>query len=232
MKNKMKFLLMLGFICGVTVTAATNAYFTDSVTLARNTLITGTWEIEKKIDICHAEGETGRFHKISISKSALPAHLAHGDGIPNEGKFDENCKVLTLVDTVIVPATSNTPTLSNIVLNPGVVYLFKAVGTYVNTPYNVADAEYTSVDGWTTHADGYDIAPWILGEGEFDLQVNNTFVNWGAYNTLHEYTRNYTGTGFEASFRIFDGDSHTGTIVPSWYGDNSGSLTVYIYAQL
>jgi uncharacterized protein (TIGR02145 family) len=36
----------------------------------------------KKVDVCHREGN-GSFHTINISSNAVPAHLAHGDVIPD-----------------------------------------------------------------------------------------------------------------------------------------------------
>ena len=50
-----------------------------------------------KVDICH-RNENGEFHLINVAESAVPAHLAHGDGKPGdlvpgmEGfKFGEDC---------------------------------------------------------------------------------------------------------------------------------------------
>jgi len=40
------------------------------------------------------------------------------------------------------------------------------------------------------------------------------------------------GDGNPVNFVIFDGYSNVPTLIPSWYGDNSGSLTVDIFAQL
>ena len=37
-------------------------------------------------------------------------------------------------------------------------------GTYANNNLNVADAEYTSLDNWTTQQQGYDIDPFFLGQ--------------------------------------------------------------------
>jgi hypothetical protein len=36
-----------------------------------------------KVDVCHRTGN-GAFHEINISRNALPAHLAHGDVLPDE----------------------------------------------------------------------------------------------------------------------------------------------------
>lgn len=36
-----------------------------------------------KVDVCHRTGN-GSFHEINISGNALPAHLQHGDVLPDE----------------------------------------------------------------------------------------------------------------------------------------------------
>lgn len=135
----------------------------------------------------------------------------------------------TLVETVPVDSASVSPALSAASLLNGQQYLLVSSGTWQNS-LNVADTEYASTDSWATHMDGYNIDPYLLGAGEFDLQVNGGFVDWGAYNTAHEYSYLYTGTGAAVSLGVFDGDSTTNTANSSWYGDNSGSLSVRIYA--
>lgn len=194
-----------------------------------------------KVSICHLENKKlSKYHRISISVNAQPSHLGHGDGVPggivsaNQNKrFADDCtlvdRVWTLVDTVIVPSNSSVGVLSNVVLTSGKSYKLESSGTWVNSN-NVADTEFASIDGWSTHMDGYNIAPYILGEGEFDLQVDNAFVNWGAYNPANIYTYLKTGTGSNVGLRIFDGDSiFPATLHPEWYGDNQGVLTVNIY---
>ena len=60
--------------------------------------------------------------------------------------------------------------------------------------------------------------------------MNGAFVDWGAFSSTHEYTYIFgAGTGSTVNFRVFDGYGDTGVQVPSWYGDNVGSLTVEIY---
>jgi hypothetical protein len=56
-----------------------------------------------KVDVCHSEGN-GSYHLINISENALPAHLAHGDGLPGdpvpgmEGKkFAGDCSIVDAV---------------------------------------------------------------------------------------------------------------------------------------
>lgn len=145
----------------------------------------------------------------------------------------DSCPVGTnrvLLETKDVPSNSTAATLSN-PLPSGKNYLLVSSKTWTNTGIpNVADTEYASMDNWSTVMDGYNISPYHLGEGEFDLQVNGTFINWGGYNPLHTYSHLYAGTGSPVSFLIFDGDSNTGIANPGWYGDNSGSLSVDIYS--
>ena len=38
---------------------------------------------QDKVDVCHRTGN-GSFHEINISGNALPAHLRHGDVVPDE----------------------------------------------------------------------------------------------------------------------------------------------------
>ena len=81
---------------------------------------------------------------------------------------------------------------------------------------------------WAIHSDGYDIAPYLLGEGFGDVQVNGGFVGWGAYNMNHAYSLTTALTGTSVNLAVFDGDSTTNTKDAGWYGDNSGSLNYTI----
>lgn len=132
------------------------------------------------------------------------------------------------VETIPVNSAAVSPVLSSSLTN-GVQYLFESSGVWQNSNLNVADTAYASVDSWSTPMQGYNIAPYFLGSGEFQLQVNGNFVNWGSYNPAHTYSYLYTGTGIPVSIGVFDGDSNTNTANPGWYGDNSGSLSVDIY---
>jgi hypothetical protein len=97
-------------------------------------------------------------------------------------------------------------------------------GTYTNSNLNVADAEYTSIDGFATHQDGYDTFPWFLGEGFGDVQVNGSFVNWGGFSGLvHAYSLSTILSG-SVNLAVFDGDSATNVKDAGWYGDNVGTL--------
>jgi hypothetical protein len=102
-------------------------------------------------------------------------------------------------------------------------------GTYTNSNLNVADAEYTSTDGWATHQQGYDIDPWLLGEDFGDVQVDGNFVNWGDFSASHTYSHSATLSG-SVNLAVFDGDSDAEPKEKEagWYGDNSGSLNYTI----
>lgn len=113
----------------------------------------------------------------------------------------------------------------------GKEYLISASGQWLNrndhetySPQNI-DAEYLSEDGWATWQDGHTGLPDLP-----DLQVNNAFVDWGAYTNTHVYELTTAGTGLPFSFRIFDGLN--GEVIPEWYDDNDGYLTVDIYQKL
>ncbi len=143
-----------------------------------------------------------------------------------------SCPVDTIpvfLETKAIDSASQAPTSSNNSLANGQNYLLVSSGAWQNS-LNVADTEYTSIDNWATHMNGYDIAPYFLGEGEFDLQINGAFVDWGAYSPTHQYSYLYMGIGAPVNLLVFDGDSNTGIVNPGWYGDNSGSLTVDIYS--
>jgi uncharacterized repeat protein (TIGR01451 family) len=47
----------------------------------------------EKVALCHRTGN-GQYRLIEVSVDAEPAHLAHGDGHPGDGEFDESCNVL------------------------------------------------------------------------------------------------------------------------------------------
>ena len=62
----------------------------------------------EKVDICHATGN-GSFRLISVSANAVPAHLAHGDGLPGGPvpgmvgfEFDDECNAVEVLQTTTV----------------------------------------------------------------------------------------------------------------------------------
>ena len=96
------------------------------------------------------------------------------------------------VETDTVNSNSYTPTVGSGDLTNGHTYLLAASGAWQNSNLNAADTAYASVDNWTTYMQGYHIAPYSLGSGEFQLQVDGAFVNWGAYQPTHQYAYLYT----------------------------------------
>ena len=138
----------------------------------------------------------------------------------------------SLVETDSVNSALYAATMSSSSLDGGKTYLLVSGGTWQNGGLNAADTAYASVDNWTTYMKGYNIPPYYLGSGEFQLQVDGSFVDWGAYQPTHQYAYLYSGAGHPLGLMVFDGDSTATTPVPntSWYGDNIGSLAVSIYA--
>ncbi|MDR3582217.1 MAG: peptidoglycan-binding protein [Candidatus Pacebacteria bacterium] len=136
------------------------------------------------------------------------------------------------VETDTVNSNSYSSTAGANALASGQTYLLVASGTWQNGGTNIADPAYASVDNWTTYMQGYNIAPYSLGSNEFQLQVDGSFVNWGAFQPAHQYSRLYTGTGSPLGLMVFDGDSTGASATPnnSWYGDNSGNLAVNVYS--
>jgi hypothetical protein len=89
---------------------------------------------------------------------------------------------------------------------------------------NPADAEYSQVNATGPWVDMY---PGFVSD-VLELRIDNQFGTWGAYNSAHSYWRQFTpaATG-PVNFGIFDGEN--GVQDPSWFGDNSGTITVDIY---
>ncbi len=54
-----------------------------ALVLVAATTATAVGQPQGKVDVCHRTGN-GSFHEINISKNALPAHLRHGDVLPDE----------------------------------------------------------------------------------------------------------------------------------------------------
>jgi len=136
-----------------------------------------------------------------------------------------------LLETLIVDSAVMAGSDSVNALDEGKCYNFKVIGTWMNRGWEPVDAEftnavYTSSDDWLNVLDGpsgYDIR--LL-----NLQVNEEdFVDWGEYSIEHIYYLGFLGTGSTVNFRVFDGDPGTNTLIPGWYDDNVGSLTVEIY---
>lgn len=122
------------------------------------------------------------------------------------------------LDTLSIPANDADGVETNVSLDGGAPYVAVANGTWLNNrgEQNLVDAEYSTVNSWTTHMDGYD----GYGQDILELKINNVLGAWGAYNALHTYAQGFTqAVAGKAVFGIAD----------SFYGDNQGELAVDIY---
>ncbi len=151
--------------------------------------------------------------KFGLSSSVLDEfHLDLNDGVL-DGRY--------FIETVTVPASKSTDTLSANFLASGINYILKARGT-ANAGDNIEfDAKYSFRTGssvtWTDSVSNYEgYGPTLL-----DLFYNGS-TPWGVFNFSHEYEAAVTGTGAIASFRIYD----------VYYPNNTGNLYVDIYAEL
>ncbi len=178
-----------------------------------------------KVDVCHRRGN-GTFILINISRNALPAHLSHGDGLPNGWvpeqpgkKFAANCSLVEVPQKELIQTLTIFPTGASFLsqsLTVGQVYEIKASGTYIYDAFlNWADAEYYLQYDVIQKGDS-DTPPYLL-----DLCINNCSTNtdWGNYQSTHVYTTQWTGTGDPLSFSIYD----------IYNADNVGFLTVEIW---
>lgn len=124
------------------------------------------------------------------------------------------------IETLTVDADDSVGETSTETLIDGWLYRFEVSGTYsASGPYE-ADAEYCTTDGWSSWSDDVPGYTWY-GEGLLELMVDGSIVEWGPYESSHVYTLDYIGAGSTVSFLIYD--------LPP-YSNNSGSLTVKIYA--
>jgi len=134
-----------------------------------------------------------------------------------------------LIETLTVDAADVDGEDSLEVLKSGKSYKFEVSGIWQDssTANHYNDTEYTTFTSWVDYMDG--TPNW--GPNQKDLQVNEDFVNWGAYDSFHEYTLMFNGGGSTVNFRIFDGKANASPpkIEPAWYPDNKGELTVKIY---
>ena len=105
------------------------------------------------------------------------------------------------------------------ITQPGHIYWIMVQGTWQNGPVREADASYISDDGWTTWSDGPAFNPLNL-----QTQIDDQFVDWGPYNTDHNYSYWIMGDGNPINMRVFDGNPATEVVNPAWYADNVGPV--------
>src|SRR3989344_14659 len=162
-------------------------------------------------------------YKYGLSNSVLANFIEDGkDGVIDGINSDNS------LETVTVPANDVDGVLSLMNLASGQDYAFKASGTAFacselgctiefDAEYSTSDAS-TWVDGVAPPYDSY-------GLNLLDLMVDAGFVNWdddATYNADHVYWYEMTGTGVPVSFQVYD----------VYYPNNTGNLTVDIYAKL
>ncbi|MCA9382168.1 hypothetical protein KC660_02045, partial [Candidatus Dojkabacteria bacterium] len=154
------------------------------------------------------------------------------------GKYDDGEKKLegwditaktedTVITDYLYVYPDGTHYNSTLPLENGKTYTVHVYGNYTYWPGSlpgagIADGSYSlRPEGSFNPGPG---AQWINGddltgnEGFLELQVDDSNVDWGAFNPTHEYTYDVVGDGTPVSFRILD----------SYYGDNSGYLKVVI----
>ncbi|MBN2458860.1 LamG domain-containing protein [Candidatus Woesearchaeota archaeon] len=146
----------------------------------------------------------------------------------SDGVFDG----LYLLDTVTVPSNQNIASAVEVIM-PDQTYILEASGTYQYATWAgipVADAKCS----WRGTADplGY-INQWLSGDllpspytNYLEIKVNGGVVDWGVpsgtCNADNIYKMEITGVD-HLDFNIYDGGAT---------GDNSGSITVKIFAQV
>ncbi|VTT96428.1 calcium-binding protein : Uncharacterized protein OS=Actinoplanes friuliensis DSM 7358 GN=AFR_40880 PE=4 SV=1 [Gemmataceae bacterium] len=146
--------------------------------------------------------------------------------IPTAGP---NGGTLVLVDTLTVPLKNASGTFSTTVLEDGINYVAVASGTarIANDATGFADAEFIRYNKSTGPQDGSSPGyAWNNHGVRLDgVDGGNTTGNfWGTYQADHTYVATVTGQG--TTVRGWYSD------IPGYYGDNSGTLTVQLYAEV
>ncbi len=201
--------------------------------------VTGFIPDENVIDIFTEENERwGGMGKLvfefSYEKTYSESAWATGTRFTEQGNwatyFTYKVQGWHLIESLTIEANSTIGTSSS-ALELGKSYMFKASGTWQDnsTQNHHIDAEYTTfgLPEWDAPTDG--TTNW--GPDQKDLQVNELFVDWGAYSEDHVYTLMFDGAGLIVNFRVFDGKANASppVMMSGWYPDNEGSLTVDIY---
>jgi hypothetical protein len=117
---------------------------------------------------------------------------------------------------ITVPAGAEDPTESTFP-EEGVDYTLLATGVANAGASFDFDAKWVSIDVWNTWTDdvpGHE----VKGPELLQLHVDGVCVDWGTYNSGHEYYHSYTGTADPLELWIYD----------VYYPNNVGELVVYI----
>jgi hypothetical protein len=173
------------------------------------------------LDLCHFDAVTGMLEPISVPQQGLDAHLNnHAEDVLVGDGVDENCDpVPILVQTVQVSALGDA---TQILLEDGNSYELRASGTYVFGPGpQLADAQCVLVSGvW------YEDLAFRFGSmwtpPFLEVGLDGADAMWQpntCQTTTHEYSTLVAGDGSLHDLRIDD----------SFYGDNSGFITVEVW---
>lgn len=152
--------------------------------------------------------------KYGLSSSVVEEfHMDMNDGIL-DGKY--------FVETIQVNANNVNNTMSMYPLVDGTNYIIKSSGMANAGDSIDFDAKCSFRTGsstqWTDAVSTYE----GYGTQLLDLYLNGMNVDWGPCNASHMYEYMMVGDGSNASFNIYD----------VYYPNNTGFLTVNIYAQL
>lgn len=164
---------------------------------------------------------TEEFYAEQVRNNPNPTPPSTGSGrVWNDTTKHCEYDLTQLIETVTVAAIDSTAVTSPSSLTNGTNYVLKVMGTANAGDTIDFDAKYSLTgnvlgDTWTDPVSGYI----SYGNDLLNLQVNGSFVNWGAFNPAHEYYYMVTGDGNPVSLLIYD----------VYYPNNSGSLTVEIY---
>lgn len=159
-------------------------------------------------------GQFGGHYKFGCSTSIIEEfNKDMNDGIL-DGRY--------FIESVAVPASKSTDTMSQYPLMDGLTYYLKASGTAFAGDSIEFDARYARRP-YATSTTWTDTVPNYVSYGVtlLDLLFNGS-TPWGDYNDSHEYEYMTIGDGNNATFKIYD----------IYYPNNTGALTVDIYAQL
>lgn len=162
---------------------------------------------------------------VSVFQEDTESAWAEGTRFTPKGNWATYFKTVVqpvLVDTIYVYADSKLPTYSTINLESGKYYQLKASGIANAGDTIEFDAKYSITnrilgDTWTDSVSGYE----SYGTNLLELEVNNTFVDWGDYNPEHVYYWTMLGDGSPLALGIYD----------IYYPNNKGFLTVDIYCM-
>lgn len=171
---------------------------------------------------CDPVGLVASFGPWATSEAALAPYFIDASHTYNVCVYLENPVVASGTFDSAAPAGTDT-----VAMPLGGQFKVCVDGTWANRGgLDSIDAEYISQDGWLTYTNGLPAGdPYAyLGADFGDVQVDNAFVDWGAFNTAHHYCMTqHVDNGASLNLSVFDGDA--GVKNASWYGDNVGMLS-------